>query len=137
MTHHPFSSREVQAAFDAYPQPIRTRLLALRDLILDAGADQRVGVLEESLKWGEPAWRPKRARVGATVRAAPFGSGGSDIAMFVHCQTSLADQFRDAYPGQLEIDGDRAVVFRAGVRLPRAIIRHCAAMAFTYHLRSR
>ena len=137
MAHHPFSSPEVQAAFDAYPQPIRKRLLVLRDLILDAGAEQGVGALEESLKWGEPAWRPRRARIGTTVRAAPYGARGSDIAMFVHCQTSLADQYRDAYPDQLELDGDRAVVFRSGAPLPRAIVRHCAAMAFTYHLRNR
>ncbi len=55
--------------------------------------------------------------------------------MLVHCQTRLADAFRETYPGVLEIEGNRAVIFRRGAPLPRAVIRHCAAMAFSYHLR--
>lgn len=109
--------------------------MALRELILDADDPSITGGLVESLKWGEPAWRPKRARVGSTIRVAPYGSDGGDIAMLVHCQTRLADQFRETYRDQLRIDGDRAVVFSVSEPLPKAVIQHCAAMAFTYHLR--
>ena len=57
--------------------------------------------------------------------------------MFVHCQTGLADEFREAYPDELEIENGRAVIFDAAQPLPEDIIRHCAALAFTYHLRRR
>lgn len=108
----------------------------MREEILAAGTAAEVGGLDESLKWGEPAWRPTRARMGTTVRIGP-SKDTAGTAMFVHCQTRLADEFREAYPDQLEIVGNRAVMFTLSGPLPKAIIRHCAAMAFTYHRRNR
>lgn len=108
----------------------------MREEVLAAGEAVNVGGLEESLKWGEPAWRPTRARTGTTVRIGP-SKDKTGTAMLVHCQTRLADEFRAAYPDQLEIVGNRAVRFALSGPLPKAIIRHCAAMAFTYHRRNR
>ena len=69
MTHYPISDQAVAATFAAFAPPQRQTLLSLRDIILDTAAtNPMIGPLDESLKWGEPAYRPARNRVGTTVR---------------------------------------------------------------------
>ena len=47
----------VDAVFNAYPQTTRTRLKALRRLILDtAKTTKGVGRIEQALKWGQPSF---------------------------------------------------------------------------------
>ena len=59
----------VRAVFDAQPPALRAALLDLRGLVLAAAAGSgRVGELIETLKWGEPAYLPRKAKVGTTVR---------------------------------------------------------------------
>jgi hypothetical protein len=56
--------------------------------------------------------------------------------MFFHCQTDLVDTFRELYP-KLSYSGNRAILLDAGKKLPEAELRHCVALALTYHLRKR
>lgn len=128
-----FSDPAVKAAFAAYPQGLRERLLALRGLVHEAAADAGCGPLEESLKWGQPAWRPKRANAGTTVRADATKDGG--YALYIHCQTTLAAEFRDLYPKLFRYEGDRALLFRADEAPPSDALRHCIALALTYNKR--
>lgn len=59
----------VDAVFKAYPQPAKTRLLALRRLILaTAKATRGVGRIEEALKWGQPSYLTTETKSGSTVR---------------------------------------------------------------------
>ena len=52
----------VEAVFRAYPKPVKAKLLALRRLIFDtARATEGVGALEETLKWGQPSYRRRKA----------------------------------------------------------------------------
>ena len=94
-----------------------------------------VGDIEESLKWGQPAYRPKAANTGTTVRIDATKEGG--YALFVHCQTSLADEFRNLYPRRFTIERDRALLFKAGEAPPRDDLKHCIALALTYHARKK
>lgn len=49
----PILPREVSRAFDAFPAPMRKRLLQVRELIFaTAAAHEEVGRLSETLKWG-------------------------------------------------------------------------------------
>ena len=60
----------IEAVFEAYPKPVKAKLLALRRLIFDtAKTTKGVGALEEALKWGQPSYLTPRARA-----AAPSGS---------------------------------------------------------------
>jgi hypothetical protein len=133
----PFSDERVQAVFDGYPPEIRDALLGLRDLIFEAaeGIDQ-VGGLTETLKWGQPSYLPERARVGTTVRIDARKKPHPGYAMYVHCQTSLADDFRELYPGLFSFEGNRAVLFDDG-DIPRDALKHCIGLALTYHLKRR
>jgi hypothetical protein len=56
--------------------------------------------------------------------------------MFVPCQTTLIETFRQHYSDQLEFEGRRAILFDAERQFPREQVRHCIALALTYHTRN-
>jgi hypothetical protein len=41
------------------------------------------------------------------------------------------------YPTELSYGGNRSIVLDAAEKLPEATLRHCVALALTYHLRKR
>lgn len=126
----------VAAAFDAFSPAQRNTLLALRDIILAAAAENPViGQLEESLKWGEPAYRPIRNRVGTTVRLGVSPKSPSACAIFVNCKTSLLATYRDLYPTSFSFEGERALLLPAGGTIPEDAVRHCVSLALTYHVK--
>jgi len=136
MSVHRVSDPAVKAAFAGYPQEMRWALQDLREAILDiADAVKSVGAIEESLKWGQPAYRPVGQRIGTTIRVGPMPKSDTDYALFFHCQTSLAEDFEALYPGVFKIEGGRALVFSLGDVPPEMPLRHCIALALTYHLR--
>jgi hypothetical protein len=62
----------VEAVFDAYPRPVRAKLLALRRLILDtAKRTEGVGRLQETLKWGQPSYLT--SETGSAARSGSTG----------------------------------------------------------------
>lgn len=124
---------QVGAVFDALPGHQRDALLNLRRLILDAAAEAGVGDLVETLKWGEPAYRPARPRTGTTVRINALKGSVDGYALYVHCQTSLMDQYRLLYPDDFTFDGQRALLFSTERPVPEAALKHCIALALTYH----
>ena len=133
----PFQSPEVEAKFESYPPEARAALLQLREWVFEAAAAaEGVEGLEETLKWGEPAYLTTN-RAGTTVRMDYKAKAPDRYALYVHCQTGLVDEFRAAFAGHLELEGSRAVVFRLGAPVPEGIVRECLTAALTYHLRKR
>jgi hypothetical protein len=127
----------VEAAFGAYPGRVRARLLALRRLILDtARATEGVGTLEETLKWGQPSYLTAETRSGSTIRIDQVKPAADQYAVYFHCQTNLVETFRELYP-ELRFEGNRAILLDAREKPPEAALRHCVALALTYHLRRR
>lgn len=126
-----FTDPRVKEAYDALPAKLRAPLLKLRGLVFAAAAEAEIGVLVETLKWNEPAYLPKTPRVGTTVRLNAVDS--ETFGAFFHCQTTLLRAFRETYPKTFAFDGDRALLFKVGARIPEAAFKHCAAMALTYH----
>ena len=131
-----FSNQDVRSAFDAMPEPARAALLHIRDLIFaTAAATEAVGPLEETLKWGQPAYLTPATRSGSTIRLGIPKSNEHDAALFDHCQTDLTRRFEAHYPGLFAYEGTRALLFEADKPIPEAPLRHCIAMALTYHRR--
>ena len=127
----------VEAAFGAYPGRVRARLLALRRLILDtARATEGVGTLEETLKWGQPSYLTAETRSGSTIRIDQVKPAADQYAVYFHCQTNLVETFRELYP-ELHYGGNRSILLNAEEKLPEVSLRHCVALALTYHLRKR
>jgi hypothetical protein len=132
-----FSDPAVKAVFDAYPGPVRTRLLALRRLILDtARATHGVGSLQETLKWGQPSYLTAETRSGSTIRIDRAKPAASRYALYFHCQTDLVETFRELYP-ELSYAGNRSILLDADDDIPETALRHCVGLALTYHLRKR
>lgn len=131
------SSTAIDAVFEAYPQPLRSRLQALRRLIFDtARTTEGVGKLEETLKWGQPSYLTTESKSGSTVRIDRLKTQADGYAVYFHCQTDLVETFRELYP-ELRYGGNRAILLDAGEKLPEAALRHCIALALTYHARKK
>jgi hypothetical protein len=127
----------VDEVFSAYPRPVQAKLLALRRLIFDtAKTTAGVGALEEALKWGQPSYLTTESKSGSTVRIDQLKTQAGGYAVYFHCQTDLVETFRELYP-ELSYSGNRAILLDASEKLPEAALRHCVALALTYHLRKR
>ena len=114
--------------FATAPETHRSRLEDMRAEILAAAADLAISV-EETTKWGEPAFVPPK-RVGTTLR---LGHRPEHCALFVNCQTTLVDQWRTLFPDAFEYEGTRAALIPASGAFDRDAFHHIASMALTYH----
>jgi Domain of unknown function (DU1801) len=131
----PFGSPAVAAKFDAYPPRVRRKMLALRALVFQTAARTAgVGAIEESLKWGEPAYATKN-KLGSTVRMDWKSKHPERYAMYFHCQTNLVDTFRLLFPQEFRFEGNRAIVFALEDTVPRDALALCIAASLTYHLK--
>jgi hypothetical protein len=127
-----FDDPRVAALFDSYPEPVRSKLLALRELIFDTASEiEDVGKLEETLRWGEPSYLTTESGSGSMVRINAKGS--DQYAMYFHCQTNLVETFRQIYADRLKFEKNRAIVFDGSDKIPMKELRHCISMALTYH----
>ena len=132
----PFADTQVQLRYDGYAAQVRDALLAIRErLFAVAAADPAIGPLTEALRWGEPAYLTEATKSGTTVRLAPFE--GDKAGFFVHCGTTLIEDFRHAHGDALTYSKNRAVVFDPAAPPAMDIIDGCARRAFTYHLKTK
>jgi len=133
-----FASPEVKSVFDAFSATARPKLLRLRQLVLETavGTDD-VGELDETLKWGQPSYQPRRPNVGTPVRISEIKGAPDRIGLFVHCQTTLVSTYRELYGDLLTFDGNRCIVLDVEEPLPEEALRHCIRLALTYHLGKR
>ena len=122
-------NQDVMAVLEHYPCNVKQELLTLRQLILDvAEEDSDPGLLEESLRWGEPAYICAQ---GSTVRIAARVQGG--YAMYFNCKTSLIDTFKALYGDRFQVEGNRAIVFSVEDVIPVEELKHCVALSLNYH----
>ena len=95
-----------------------------------------VGALEETLKWGQPSYLTPETKSGSTIRIDQVKPEPGQYAVYFHCQTNLVETFRELYP-ELRYGGNRAILLGSEDKLPEAALRHCVALALTYHLGRR
>ena len=130
----PFQNPAVAQAFEAFPPTVRRKLLRLRELIFTtAGATPGVGEIEETLKWGEPAYLTSQSKSGSTVRLGWKKARPTHYAMYFNCQTTLVESFRSLFPHDFRFEGNRALVFDEADSVPTDALGHCIAAALTYH----
>jgi hypothetical protein len=130
----PFQNQVVKQVFESYPLPIRAKLLALRELIFDiAVSTTGVGNLEETLKWGEPAYSTTISKSGSPIRIAYKTSRPTQYAMYFICHTNLVETFKTMFPKDFKFEGNRAIVFEVSDRVPTTELTWCITAALTYH----
>lgn len=127
------NNRPVAEVFNQYPDPVREKMMALRQLVLDTAAElDEVGKLEETLKWGEPSYLTK---TGSTIRLDWKSSSPHQYALYFNCKTKLVDTFKELYGMHLRFDGNRALILELDEDIPVDKVKHCLSLALTYHLR--
>lgn len=121
----------VMARFDGYPSEIKSKMDKLRELIIQV-AEETEGVdhLEETLKWGEPAYISKN---GSTLRIDWKAKNPEHYAMYFQCTSQLVPTFRFVFGDALAYEGNRAVILSLNNALPVSEVRKCIATALTYH----
>lgn len=126
----------VEKAFQDFPDNVRADLFGLRKLILETAATlPEIGTVQETLKWGQPAYLTPDTGAATTIRLGVPKSGG--FALYTHCQTSVMSEFQALFPSELKFEGNRAVLFAAGAELPKGPLTALITRALTYHLKNR
>ncbi|MGI9352053.1 MAG: DUF1801 domain-containing protein [Rhizobiaceae bacterium] len=125
----------VEEVYNTFSGPQGDRLRALRELVLEVAANTKgVGRIEECLKWGQPSFVTVTPKSGSTIRIDAVKGSDTRYAMYFICNTNLVDRFRQRYPDTFTFEGNRALVFDVSEPAPEEELKHCVAMALTYHL---
>lgn len=133
-----FENAAVKKVFETYPIAARVPLLRLRQLIFaTASATVGVGEIEETLKWGEPAYLTTASKSGSTIRIAWNKKSPNQFGLYFNCKSNLLDTFRSLFPHQVQFEADRAIIFALTDELPEDILRICIGIALTYHQRAK
>ncbi|WP_340608430.1 DUF1801 domain-containing protein [Xenorhabdus bharatensis] len=130
-----FQNHEVRSVFEYYPQEYQQPLLKIRELIFDVALKtEGVGVITETLKWGQPSYLTLETKAGTTIRLDRFGD--THVAIFFHCQTTLIDTFRTLFP-ELTYSKNRAIILDPYADLPVTELSLCIEMSLTYKLKKK
>ena len=135
MVTRQFTEQQVADKFASYPNHVRPQLLFLRELIFDVASNlPEVGVLQETLKWGEPSYVTHETKSGSTCRIDWKKSTPDHYYMYFNCKTRLVDTFKDIYGPTFSYGGNRSIIFDVDAEPPVDELSDCIAMALTYHL---
>ena len=128
-------SDEVAQVFAQYPPQIKQVLLTIRQWIFEvAGESEQIGQVTECLKWDSPSYVTSAPKSGTTLRLSRPKGNASEYGLFVHCQTSLVEEFKVAYP-HLKYDKNRGVLFDSDQPIAIDIVKQFIYLALTYHCR--
>jgi len=131
----PAPASDILNAFRSFKTPVRKRLLSLRELIYETAEETpQIGALSETLKWGQPSYTPLKPHIGSSIRLGVPKTHAGECALFFICHTNLVEQFREIYASELRFEGARTIIVDATGALATKPLKHCIAMALTYHL---
>ncbi|OEJ99849.1 DUF1801 domain-containing protein [Roseivirga misakiensis] len=125
------SNPAVDTKFEKYPEDVKAKMDQLRELIITV-ANETHGVedLEETLKWGEPAYLTKH---GSTLRIDWKTKNPNQYALYFQCTSQLVPTFRFVFGDTLSFEGNRAIILPLDNDPPVDILKQCIATALTYH----
>jgi Domain of unknown function (DU1801) len=122
---------EVKFVFDNYPDSVRNKMFALRELVLETAREiDGITNIEETLKWGEPSYLTKN---GSTIRIDWKSKTPSQYTMYFKCTSRLVDVFKKIFNNRFNIEGNRAIVFQLNDNIPTEDLKYCIKAALTYH----
>ncbi len=122
---------EVKVVFDNYPDSVRNKMLALRELVLETAREiDGITNIEETLKWGEPSYLTKN---GSTIRIDWKSKTPDQYAMYFKCTSRLVEVFKIIFKNRFDFEGNRAIVFQLNDIIPVEDLKYCIKAALTYH----
>ena len=117
--------------FGGYSKEVKSKLEYLRKLILETASEiDDIGVLEETLKWGEPSYLVKK---GSTIRIDWKAKTPDQYAIYFKCTSKLVVTFRELYGDTFNYENNRAILFGFKDEVPVAPLKVCIGMALQYH----
>ena len=124
---------EIAQIFNEMPKAASNNLLKIRDLILKLSNDHPdIGKIDECLKWGEPSYVTHSPRTGTTVRLA-WKSKTNTYGIYVPCQTTIIEDFKQVHGDDLRFDKNRGILFSEKDTVPEEQITTFLIGALTYH----
>lgn len=122
---------KVKPVFAKYPDPVRKKMLTLRELIIETAKEtDQISNLEETLKWGEPSYLTP---IGSTVRIDWKEKSPDQYAMYFKCTSRLVETFRLVFNEKFQYEGKRAIIFKLNQKIPVEELKACIRAALTYH----
>ncbi|MEO1159874.1 MAG: DUF1801 domain-containing protein, partial [Pseudomonadota bacterium] len=106
-------------------------------IIEEARRHPEIGELQETLKWGQPSYLPAKPRIGTAIRLGPDRNNAAQVGFYFNCNSSLADDYQQLYPGVFNYEGRRAILIAVDGQVAEKPLRHCIALALTYHLNKK
>ena len=132
---YPFQDSDIEDIYNAFPSPIKIKCLQLRRAIFDIACnDPKIGIIEETLRWNEPAYIPSQSKSGSMIRIQHNPNKPYDFALVFLCSTTLIAQFKEQYPNIFTFGGNRTLEFMAAQPLPMSEINNCILQALTYYI---
>ena len=113
-----------------WPEAVAARAYEVRAHFLEQANDMGIAHLGESLKWGEPSWRPRKG--GTTLRLSWSPGNAGILGLYVDCKTDLCARMQSDYPAAFDYAPPRVMRHDVGAPLPVDAIRHLARIAFRY-----
>lgn len=123
---------EVLRKFDTYPDAVQEKMHRLRELIFATAQGNKLGEVDETLKWGEPSYHVEG---GSPVRIDWKSKDPEHYCMYFNCNTRLVDTFKELHGETLNLQGNRSIVFSIHEELPQLALEQCISLAFQYHKR--
>ena len=135
MNRDPNMPEEVANVFTQFGGQEREILMKARDMILDvAKEDPRIDCLDETLRWGEPAYLTSKSKAGSTIRLG-IESNSDQPAIFFNCKTTLVEEFRQQFGSLFRYSKTRAILLDSHLDGLSDALKLCIGTALTYHLR--
>ena len=127
------SDPEVAAVFRSYPANVRPHMRKLRAIIIKTAREiENLGVLEETLKWGEPSYLTSESKMGSTLRIDWKPKDPEYVAIYFKCTSNLVATFKKKFKA-LNYEGNRSIRLGISEEFPENELRQCIALALTYH----
>jgi hypothetical protein len=125
----------IKSHIEKYPTRARETFHLLYHLVKSSSlGNLNQGLVEESLKWGEPSFRTK---YGSPIRIDWKEKSPDVICIYFNCNTILVDTFRLIFADELTFEGKRAIVLNLNDELPMDVLEACIKTALEYKKRRR
>lgn len=125
----PFTEPEVENIFLAYPEPLRSTLLEIREMIFAQAVLLNIPITE-TIRWWQASYIPVAKNTGTTIRIDTFGD--TQVAIFFNCKTSIVQDIKNRFADQIQYSKNRAIVFNAEQALPTEIIKYAIQAGLSY-----
>ncbi|MCW7480052.1 hypothetical protein [Leptospira kanakyensis] len=130
---YPLPSEEVSSYYFNLMPAMLEKFMEIRTWIYELSeAEERIGFIEECLKWGEPSFLTPKTKSGSTIRIGKVND--SEFALYFNCKTTIAKEITIEFP-ELNCDGKRALYLSSSKKLPKTKLIVCLKKALLYHKR--